>query len=52
MVKENSGLVRAYSLMLQKELHDLPVVSAEGKLTGIASRVDLGVAILKTWHKA
>lgn len=51
VVKENSGLVRAYSLMLQKDLHDLPVVSAEGKLTGIASRVDLGVAILKTWRR-
>jgi CBS domain-containing protein len=50
-VKETSGLVRAYSLMLQRRLHDLPVVSAEGKLTGIASRVDLGSAILSSWKK-
>lgn len=51
VVKEHCGLVRAYSLMLQNKLHDLPVVSVEGKLTGIASRVDLGVAILKTWRR-
>jgi CBS domain-containing protein len=51
IVKENCGLMRAYSLMLQRRLHDLPVVSVEGKLTGIASRVDLGKAILSTWVK-
>ncbi len=52
MVKEYCGLMRAYSLMLQRHLHDLPVVSPEGKLTGIASRVDLGKAILSNWKPA
>jgi CBS domain-containing protein len=41
--------LRTYALMLQHNLHDMPVVSKEGKLTGIASRVDIGVAILSAW---
>lgn len=48
-VHEDSGLVRAYSLMLQRDLHDLPVVDENGQLTGIASRVDIGVTILANW---
>jgi CBS domain-containing protein len=50
MVKENCGLLRAYALMLQHKLHDLPVVSEDGALTGIASRVDVGTAILASWQ--
>jgi CBS domain-containing protein len=46
---ENSGLLRAYSLMLQRNLHDMPVVSSDGTLLGIASRVDIGAAILSSW---
>jgi CBS domain-containing protein len=49
-VKENCGLLRAYALMIQHKLHDLPVVSEEGALTGIASRVDVGTAILSSWQ--
>lgn len=48
-VQENCGLLRAYALLLQQNLHDMPVVSKEGKLIGIASRVDIGAAILKSW---
>lgn len=48
-VDENCGLLRAYALMLKHNLHDLPVVDAAGMLVGIASRVDLGAAILSTW---
>lgn len=51
-VKEDCGLLRAYALMLQHNLHDMPVVSKEGKLVGITSRVDIGVAILSIWPKA
>jgi CBS domain-containing protein len=51
-VEEDTGLLRAYALMLQQNLHDIPVVSKDGKLVGIASRVDVGVAILSTWDKA
>jgi CBS domain-containing protein len=50
-VLEDSGLLRTYALMLQHDLHDMPVVSADGKLVGVASRVDIGVAILSTWAK-
>jgi CBS domain-containing protein len=50
-VDEDCGLLRAYALMLQQNLHDMPVVSKDGKLVGITSRVDVGVAILSTWAK-
>jgi len=50
-VSEDSGLLRAYSLMLQHNLHDMPVVSQDGALLGMASRVDIGVAILSAWAK-
>ena len=50
-VTEDAGLLRTYALLLQHNLHDMPVVSADGKLVGIASRVDIGVAILSTWTK-
>lgn len=49
-VEETAGLLRAYALMLQHDLHDIPVVSKEGKLVGVASRVDLGTAILSSWE--
>jgi len=48
-VVEDCGLLRAYALMLQHDVHDLPVVSADGRLVGIASRVDIGMAILSYW---
>lgn len=51
-VDEECGLLRAYALMLQHNLHDMPVVSVDGKLVGITSRVDIGVAILSIWPKA
>jgi len=50
-VEEDCGLLRAYALMLQQNLHDMPVVSKDGKLIGIASRVDIGVAVLSTWSE-
>jgi len=50
-VYETCGLLRAYALMLQHNLHDMPVISRKGKLVGIASRVDIGAAILSTWAK-
>jgi CBS domain-containing protein len=48
-VDENSGLIRAYTMMLQHDLHDLPIVKPDGTLVGIASRVDVGTAFLATW---
>jgi acetoin utilization protein AcuB len=48
-VSEDSGLLRVYALMLQHNLHDMPVISADEKLVGVASRVDIGTAILSAW---
>lgn len=50
-VEEDCGLLRAYALMVQHNLHDMPVISKDGKLIGVASRVDIGTAILSTWAK-
>ncbi|GAB4457227.1 MAG: hypothetical protein Kow0070_08820 [Anaerolineales bacterium] len=50
-VEEDCGLLRAYALLLHHNLHDLPVLSKSGELIGIASRVDIGTAILSTWSK-
>jgi CBS-domain-containing membrane protein len=50
-VHEDSGLLRAYALMLQQDLHDMPVVAEDGTLVGVASRVDIGTTILSVWAK-
>ncbi len=49
-VLETCGLQRAYALMRQRDLHDLPVVDTAGRLAGIASRVDVAAAILHGWR--
>jgi CBS domain-containing protein len=49
-VDEECGLLRAYALMLQHQLMDLPVVTKEGRLVGLASRVDISTAILARWQ--
>ncbi len=48
-VPEDCGLLRAYALMNQHDLYDLPVVSADGVLTGIVSRADIAATILSRW---
>src|SRR5512139_3833360 len=50
-VHEDTGLLRVYALMLQHQLHDMPVVSKDDELVGVASRGDIGVAILSAWAK-
>jgi len=49
-VEEDCGLLRAYALMLQHKLPDLPVVANDGRLVGLASHVDIGAAILSNWQ--
>jgi CBS-domain-containing membrane protein len=49
-VPEDCGLLRAYALMRQRDLHDLPVLAADGRLVGIASRVDVATAVLAGWQ--
>jgi CBS domain-containing protein len=48
-VEEDSGLVRAFAFIYKHDLLDLPVVNASGRLVGLASRVDIGRALLGTW---
>jgi CBS-domain-containing membrane protein len=48
-VEEDCGLLRAYSLMLKEDLHDIPVTDSHGVLAGIVSRVDVGTAVLSGW---
>jgi CBS-domain-containing membrane protein len=50
-VQQDCGLLRAYALMLQHRLHDVLVLGPAGKLVGIASRVDIGTAILRSWTR-
>lgn len=50
-VEDDWALIRALSFMEKYRIRDLPVVK-EGKLAGIASRVDIGRAFLSTWLTA
>ncbi|MEX2161615.1 MAG: CBS domain-containing protein [Anaerolineales bacterium] len=47
-VEEKASLMRALALMVTHDILDIPVVR-EGKLVGIASRVDIGRAFLESW---
>jgi CBS domain-containing protein len=49
-VEENCRLLRAYALMLQHNLLDIPVMNGRGELVGIVSWVDIGTAILSAWQ--
>ena len=44
------GLLRAYAMLLRHELLDLPIVTPDSRLVGIASRVDIGAALLAGWR--
>jgi CBS domain-containing protein len=48
-VEDDCSLLRALSMMEKHNLQDLPVVTREGRLVGIASRVDIGRALLTNW---
>lgn len=48
-IDEESGLLRAYAIMVQNEIYDLPVTTATGELVGIVSLVDIGAAVLSMW---
>jgi predicted transcriptional regulator len=49
-VKDSCGLTRAFALLHQHNLTDLPIVDEDDCLVGVASRVDIGTALLKTWE--
>ncbi len=48
-VEESAGLLRASALLYKNQLMDIPVVDNQHRLVGIASRVDIGVALLRDW---
>jgi CBS domain-containing protein len=48
-VEATSGLMRAVSIMHKHHITDLPI-TVEGKLVGIASRVDIGRGFLSAWY--
>lgn len=49
-VREDSGLLRAFAFIHKHHLLDLPVVDRDNRLVGLASRVDIGRALLATWY--
>jgi len=48
-VEASAGLVRALAFLQEHELNDLPVVDEQKRLVGIASYVDIGVALMSNW---
>lgn len=51
-VKDTCGLTRAFALLHQHNLTDLPIVDEDDRLVGVASRVDIGTALLQKWENA
>lgn len=49
-VTADSGLLRAFAILTSHEMYDLPVVDDDGRLVGLASRVDVGAALLARWQ--
>jgi DHA2 family multidrug resistance protein-like MFS transporter len=50
-IEEDSGLLRAYSMMLQNDVYDFPVTNSMGVLVGIVSRVDVATGVLSYWQE-
>ena len=51
-VRADSGLLRAFAIMNNHHLYDIPVVDDSDRLVGLASRVDIGTALLADWRSA
>lgn len=48
-VEESTGLLRAAALLQNHQMSDLPVVDEDSRLVGIASYVDIGLALISHW---
>ncbi len=46
---ENASLIHAAAILNQQGLKDLPIVSEDGTLAGIASHVDIGISLMRRW---
>lgn len=49
-VPASAGLLLAFAMIDQHDLYDLPVVDENGRLVGLASRVDVGTALVARWR--
>ncbi len=49
-VSANAGLLLTFATMQKHDLYDLPIVNDNDELVGLASRVDVGTALLSRWH--
>jgi CBS-domain-containing membrane protein len=50
-VQSSAGLLRAFAIINNHDLLDLPIVDDQERLVGLASRVDIGRALLSNWHR-
>lgn len=49
-VQADDGLIMAAAYLHEHNLRDLPVVDADNRLVGLASHVDIGVALMSNWQ--
>ena len=48
-VHATAGLLRAFAMLDTHDMSDMPVVDNDNQLVGLASRVDIGTALLARW---
>ncbi len=48
-VNENWSLLHAAAMLNKENVIDIPVVNDDGILVGLASHVDIGTALIKSW---
>ena len=48
-VEDTCGLLRAFAILIEHQLTDVLVVNGSRQLVGVASRVDIRVALLSGW---
>ena len=48
-VQTAAGLLRAFAMLNKHNMYDMPIVDDENRLVGLASRVDIGAALLARW---
>ena len=49
-VGANAGLLLVFATMKKHNIYDLPITNDDNQLVGLASRVDVGTALLGSWH--
>ncbi len=49
-VTVNAGLLLAFAIMKKHNVYDLPITNDDNQLVGLASRVDIGTALLSGWQ--